>query len=173
MEHGVAADFGGITEDRAELSQPGFRNPVRQPDGYRLLVEPQVGQDNPGAEVRAVAEDRIADVTEMRHLNFIHQKAVLELAGVTQHAAFTDNDVATKISTWPNFRVSSNPERSNQRRVRGQFNGFMNPNLTFNVNARRELSACGKRARRQCRSNCFDPFPRSHIGREMIGEWCK
>ena len=57
IQHGVAADLGLVPEHGAELLQAGAEGAAGQPHGHFALVEAEVGADDAGPEVRAVAED--------------------------------------------------------------------------------------------------------------------
>ena len=71
----------------AEFCQAGRDVAVRRGHVNLAMIEFHVGKNHAGAEMRAIAENRIADVIEMRHLRFIEDDAVLELARVPHHHA--------------------------------------------------------------------------------------
>ena len=47
--------------------------------------------------MRAVAQNRIADVIEMRHLNVFQEKGVFKFAGIAQNTSATDDNVSANI----------------------------------------------------------------------------
>ena len=168
IQHGIAADFRPVADDRAEFPQTRLVNGPAHPHDDRLLVEPQVGTNHPGAQVRAVAQDRIAHIAEMRHLHAVHQHAVLELAGVPEDAALAHDHVAPDKRPGANFRLRSDPNRADDRRVGRQFDARMNEHQPLGVHPRpagrqRRLKTLGG----QRRANPFQPLPRGHVGRKM------
>ena len=73
IDHRVAADLRAIADDRAELLQPGRDVAIVRAHVNLAMIELHVRQNHAGAEVRSVAEDRVADVVEMRHLRFVEE----------------------------------------------------------------------------------------------------
>src|SRR5438105_32549 len=67
--------------------------------------------------MRAMTEDRVADVIEMRHLRFIEQDAILELARVPHHDAISDDHIFAYIAAAPDMTVLSDPRRPFQDRA--------------------------------------------------------
>jgi hypothetical protein len=61
--------------------------------------------------MRAIAENRIAHVAEMRHLHAVQQQAVLELTRVAQHAVLAHDDIAANECPRPDFGARANPHR--------------------------------------------------------------
>ena len=47
--------------------------------------------------MRAVAQNRIADVVEMRYLNMLQEEGILEFAGIAQNTSATDDNVSANI----------------------------------------------------------------------------
>src|ERR1044072_5668975 len=52
-----------------------------------------------------VAENRIADITEVRHLGVIEEQRVFELARIPDHAAVPNDYVFAQISIVPNLAI--------------------------------------------------------------------
>ena len=75
----IASNFGTISDDRAKLPQAGRNHSIGREDGNLGMVEFNIGQDHSSAEMRLVADDRVAHVAEVRNLRFIENDAVLEL----------------------------------------------------------------------------------------------
>jgi hypothetical protein len=67
--------------------------------------------------VTAIADDRVADVIEMGRLRFIKNDRVLELAGIAENAAGTDDDIFPDVATVANFASFSDPGRSFDHRA--------------------------------------------------------
>src|SRR5438270_11380156 len=67
--------------------------------------------------MRAMPEDRIAHVIEMRHLRFIEQNAVLELARIPHHDPIPDDHILAHVTAAPDMAIVANPRRSFQHRA--------------------------------------------------------
>src|SRR5205814_5731597 len=98
VNHGVASDLCAIPHDCAEFLQSGRDQSIGREHENLRTIELHVGQNHTGAEVHLVAENRIADVTEMRNLRLIKNDAVLELAGIAHHDAVPDDDVLAHVA---------------------------------------------------------------------------
>src|SRR5438067_1167159 len=71
-----------------------------------------------------VAENRVADVIEMRHLRFVEEDAILELARVPHYDAIADDDVFADVAAVANFALFPDPGRPFDHRAlldRGPF----------------------------------------------------
>ena len=77
-----------ITDERAELLQPGRDQAVGREHRDFRAIELHIGQNDARAEMHLVTENRIADVAEMRDLRFVKNDAVLELAGIAHDHPF-------------------------------------------------------------------------------------
>lgn len=86
--------------------------------------------------MRLVAENRIPDITEMRHLHAIEQEAILELAGISQDATASDDDIAPHKRAWADLGARSDPRGSDQRGARGQLHRRIDEDIAFHVNPR-------------------------------------
>ena len=60
---------------------------VRRVDGDVFLVEAKVGTDGAGGEMGAIAEDRVTDIAEVRHLDIVEQDddALYQLWALARH----------------------------------------------------------------------------------------
>ena len=115
--------------------------------------------------MRAIAENRIADVIEMRRLDVIQEQAVLKLARISQHTAFTDDDVASNVRSRPDFSFRADVNGANNRRKRGQFNCWVNPNAALEMHARWNFQLIRtKFSRRQGRAYLLQPVPWGRVG---------
>jgi len=93
-EHAVAADLGEIAEHSAELAQVCRDAPVVGLDRDHRLVAFDVRRDRARAHVRAMAQHRVADVVEVRHLRAVEQDRVFDLDGVADDAFLADDGLA-------------------------------------------------------------------------------
>src|SRR6266576_488989 len=64
-----------------------------------------------------MSQDRVAHVIEMRHLRFIKQDAVFELARVPHHHAVPDDHVFAHVTSAPDVTVLPDPRRPFQHRA--------------------------------------------------------
>jgi len=128
-------------------------------DADLLAVQAEVREDHAGAEVRLIAEDRVAHVAEVRDLDSIKQKAVLELARVAQHAARARDDATTDVGSGPDLRPGTDPRRTNEGRgVREDYPGLQ-VNLALKVHPGRHHRARPSGDGAQGRSDGGDPLP--------------
>src|SRR5262245_20508253 len=74
ITYGVAAHLGVVTHYGAEVAEAGFVRGIRRTDDNGLLVQTQVGTNHARAEVRAIPQDRVSDVVEVRQGNMVHQE---------------------------------------------------------------------------------------------------
>src|SRR5438067_3146236 len=61
--------------------------------------------------MRAMPENRIADIIKMRHLRFIEQDAVLELARVPHHHPVPHDHVLAHVTAAPDVTILADPRR--------------------------------------------------------------
>ena len=76
------------------------------------MIQFHIRENHARAEMRPIAENRIADVTEMRHLRFVEEDAVLELAGISHHHAVADDHVFAHVTAAADVAVLSDPGRA-------------------------------------------------------------
>src|SRR5450432_3150429 len=79
--------------------------------------------------MRAVAEDRVTDVIEMRDLHLVEKQAVLELAGVSEHRAVTDHDVLTDVRSMSDLTIPADPCRPLYHRAVFDHSAFADENI--------------------------------------------
>ena len=101
---------------------PNFFNPVgMSPSGVINrdfgVIEFDVRENHARAKVRLIAQDGVAHVIEMRHLCFIEQNAILELARVAHYDAIASDDVLAHVATAANLAVFADPRRALQHRA--------------------------------------------------------
>ena len=99
------------------MSAPNLRRPVvsdRVADAQRdeVAVELEVGDDHARREMHLRAEDRVADVIEMRHLAAVEEDAVLDLARIADDRARADDDVLADVGAVANLAVRPDPRRA-------------------------------------------------------------
>jgi len=82
-----------------------------------LVICGALDQITPAAEMRAMTEDRIADVTEMRNLRVVENDAVFELARVAHDDAVPDDHIFAHITTAADMAVFANPGRTFHHRA--------------------------------------------------------
>ena len=52
-----------------------------------------------------VAEDGVPNIAEMRYLNAVEERGILELASISQHASIADNHIASDVSAGADFAI--------------------------------------------------------------------
>ena len=67
--------------------------------------------------MRAVTENRIADIIEMRHLRFVEENAVLELARISHHHAVARDHILADVTTAADVAILADPRRPFQNRA--------------------------------------------------------
>tara|TARA_R100000027_G_scaffold61057_1_gene52188 strand:- start:22575 stop:23117 length:543 start_codon:yes stop_codon:yes gene_type:complete len=95
----IAARFSMISEDRTKFAKSTVGGSIGGSDSDRLLVEAKIGHDRSGAQMRIVAQYRIADVIVVRSLDIVHEHAVLVFAGVAEDAVAASDNIAADIDT--------------------------------------------------------------------------
>src|SRR5437879_13652531 len=63
------------------------------------------------------SKNGIANVIEMRHLRFIENNAVLELARISHDYSVSDDDIFAHVTAAANMAILSDPRRSFQHRA--------------------------------------------------------
>ena len=105
IDHRIAADLRPITDNRAEFLQAGGDAAISRAHVNLAVIEFHIRENHARAEMRAVTENRIADVIEMRHLRFIEEDAVLEFARVPHHHAVADDHIFAHVTTAADLAV--------------------------------------------------------------------
>lgn len=142
LENAVAAGFGVVGEECAEFAQAGVGAAgVGEADGDGLLVEAQIGADDAGTEVAAVAENGIADVVEVWCLDVVEEEAVFKFTTVAEDAAFSGDDFAADVGAGPDFGLRADPGGAFDDGIGRELDGGVQVNGAFQVDA------CGKRFR--------------------------
>lgn len=109
VDDGVAADLGAVADDGAEFLEAGGDEAFVGGDDDFAVVELDVGEDDAGAEVAAVADDGVADVVKVGDLGFVEDDGVLEFAGVAEDAAGADDDVFADVAAVANLAAFADP----------------------------------------------------------------
>ena len=111
-EDAITADFGPVTYDCAEFAK-GRREASGWPvHGDRSLVQTDIGKDDTGTEVGAVAENRIPDIIEVGNLGFVENKAVFEFARVAGDDAIAEDDVFADVASAADLAIFADPSGS-------------------------------------------------------------
>src|SRR5579862_2930109 len=117
VQHGVAAHFRTVTEQRTEFAQAGVKRLSVQ---FQLDVagkELVIGDLHARAEVRLVAEDGVADIIEMRRLRTIEQQRVFQFGRVADDTAVADDDVFPDIGAMSDLAVFADDGRAFDHRT--------------------------------------------------------
>ena len=108
----MAADFGPVTHDGTEFFQAGGNRGVGAADDDFAVVEADVGKNDPGAEMRFVAEDGITHVVEVRNLRGVEDDAVFEFAGVAEDGIVAHDDIFADVATGADLAAIADPSRA-------------------------------------------------------------
>src|SRR5437773_12331987 len=81
------------------------------------MIQLHIREDRTGTEMHAKPQNRVANVIEMRHLRFIKQDAILELARVSHHDSVASDYVLAHVTATADVTVFSNPGRTFQDRA--------------------------------------------------------
>ena len=116
-----------------------------------------------------VSQNRITHIGKMRRLSFLHQQTVFVLARVTDHAASSDDNVATNVSSWTDLNALADPSGPLYHAVRRKLDRRMQENLALHVNTLRKLVLIGVPLQiGQSFLDPRDPLPRQSIGIEKM-----
>src|SRR5438876_6524764 len=67
--------------------------------------------------MRAITQDRIADVVEMRRLHLIEENTIFEFARISHNHAIAHHDVLAHVTTAADLTIFANPGRAFQDRA--------------------------------------------------------
>ena len=112
VEHGVAAGFRAVAQQRAELAQARVERHAVHLDSDVAGEKFEVGNLHARAEVRLVAEDGVADVIEVRRLRAVEKQGVFQLGRIADDAAFADDDVFTDVGVVTDLAVLADDGRA-------------------------------------------------------------
>ena len=71
IDHGVASDLRAITDDRAKFLQSRGNESLAGRDRDLAVIEFDVGKNDAGPEMPAIADDRVADIVEVGNLRLL------------------------------------------------------------------------------------------------------
>jgi hypothetical protein len=112
VEHGVAADFCTVAQQRAELPQARVEKFAVHFDGDIARQRFDVGKNHARAEVRLVAENGIADVIKVRGDCVVEQNRVFDFRGVADDAIVADDDVLADVGVVADFAIATDDGRT-------------------------------------------------------------
>ena len=75
------------------------------------------------------SQDRVSNVVEMRHLNPVKQDGVLDLCGISDDAAASDDHIAPQESAGADLRVRTDEQRSLDGCCRRQLHRLVNVHI--------------------------------------------
>lgn len=129
----------------------------------------QIGANAASTHVGMGAEDRVPNIVVMRNLNVVEQDAVFQLAGVADHAALTNDDVATEIGA----RTELSPTADDRRRFNGR--GLRDLDVLANEDARFNLGIAFKATGNLFLNDLFDLWEDlpwiSGVLERLLQEW--
>ncbi len=111
IEHGIASDFGMVSDDRSEFFETCARRAFSGRDTDFTAIEAHVGENYAGTQVASVTHNGITHVVEVWDLRLIKNDGVLELAGVAQDASGADDHILSDITSTADFAVFPDPRR--------------------------------------------------------------
>ena len=91
--------------------------------------------------MRAVAQNRIADVIEMRHLNVFQEEGIFKFAGITQNTSATDDNVSADIYARAQNTLIINAGGTFDRSERRQGNVPTDINIARDGKMRRKFAS--------------------------------
>jgi len=111
-ENAVAADLGMVADEGAKFAKAGGDGTFGCVDGHGRLVEAHIRENDARAEVSLVAEDRVADIIEMRNLGLVEDEAVFKFRGISSHDTIAEDDIFADVTPIPNLTVLADPSRT-------------------------------------------------------------
>ena len=139
VQHGVAAGFRAVAQQRAEFAQAGVEgfsvNLDKDISGHQF----EIGNFHARAEVRLVAEDGVADIIEVRHLRAVEEERVLQLGRIADDAAVADDDVLAEIGIVANLAIPADDGRAFDHRAGFNQRAFADENFFADARARKSF----------------------------------
>src|SRR4029077_4407989 len=114
INHRVTANLCSIPNNRAKFRETGGDRTFVCGYANLAVIEFHVRQNHARTEVRLKSKNRIADVIKMRHLSFVENDAVLELARVAHDDTVADDDILADVAAAANLTILADPGRSLQ-----------------------------------------------------------
>jgi len=107
VENRIAADFREITEQRAKFPQTGVEHFAVNLDLNVAGQRFEIGEHHARADVRFVAQDRIAEVIKMRRGGVVEQQRVLQFGGIPNHAVVAEDDVVADVGIMADLAIAA------------------------------------------------------------------
>ena len=124
------------------------------------MVELDVRKDGARAEVALVAEDRVTDVVEVRHLRAVEEQAVLEFARVAEDRAVADEDVLAHVAPVADVAVGPDPGRAFDHRAVFDHRAFADEHVRADVGLADQFALePGPQAELQVSRDFVEDFP--------------
>jgi len=86
-------------------------------NGDFTAIKFYIRKNNARAEVRAIAQNGIANIIKVRHLRLVEEDAVFEFAGISHHHPVTHDHVFAHVTAAADPAVFADPCRSFQHRA--------------------------------------------------------
>ena len=112
VQHGVAAGFRAVAQQRAELAQAGVEGRAVHLDEDVAGEKFEVGNLHARAEVRLVAENGVADVIEVRRLRAVEEERVFQFGRIADDTAVADDDVFAEVGVVADLAIFSDDGRA-------------------------------------------------------------
>ena len=135
IQHGVAAGFRAVAQQRAELAQAGVAGLAVHLDKNIPRHQFEVGNFYARAEVRLVAENGIADVIEMGRGGLIEQKRIFQFGRIADNTAVADDDVFADVGVVADLAIFSDDGRAFNHRAVFDDGVFADKNFFTDVSA--------------------------------------
>jgi hypothetical protein len=135
VQHGVAASFRAVAQQRAELAQAGVEGRAVHLDENVAGEKFEVGNLHARAEVRLVAEDGVADVIEVRHLRAVEEERVFQFGRIADDAAVADDDVFAEVGVVADLAIFADDGRAFDHRAGFDEGAFADENFFANARA--------------------------------------
>jgi len=117
VQHGVAAGFRAVAQQRAELAQAGVEGRAVNLHENVSRHQFEVGNFHARAEVRLVTEDGVADVIEVRRLRAVEEQRVFQFGRIAEDAAVADDDVLADVGIVADLAILADDGRAFDHRA--------------------------------------------------------
>ena len=111
-ENAVATDLGMVADEGAKFAKAGGDNALRGVDGDRRFIEAHIRENDSSSEVGLVAEDRVANIIEVRNLGLVEDEAVFKFRGIPSHNPIAEDHIFADVTSVPNLAVLADPSRA-------------------------------------------------------------
>ena len=108
-ENAVTTDLGMVSDEGAEFPEASGDGALGCVDGHGRLVEAHIRENDARAEVGLVAEDRVADIVEVRNLCLVEDEAIFKFRGIPGHDSIAEDHIFPDVTPIPNFAVLADP----------------------------------------------------------------